>query len=484
MSTAQDQLRKSADPCDSVQDQTRQLLEENWSNFQEQVADGKELLVRMEEEETELTELEGELAGDVSFASAARLQLIADESLLQRAFLPSLVERLTAHSKLAQTNSLATHTLTLINSLLGLHSTISTVSNHTTAGSLPLAVASLRELQSALTRGAEPWIESTDAWNVLRRWAADEQLRLEGSVAGALDGCFEFSPTTSTAGTTLALRSSIAAAPRGEELSVPVLLQALEDVFVMGGAGKKVDTQLARVSRQLLKYFVVPFLETNGRPNDDGKLEIVYAEERGAWTATIRPRSTESEGEAPDKDPLKEIATLLTFFATHTHLFPPSPYAANFTANLTPTIQALVISSHLAPSLPATIDLISPYLSTLAAASTFESSFLATSGYFAFLPKESHGQMREEGKVIQSWVERVDKHWAGKVGDAALEKVREEFVKGDWEGEMMDVEVEIEGEGGRTKMVKEQMLVSARSKELVRVADEVLDKAIAVGSPE
>lgn len=391
---------------------------------------------------------------------------------------------MTAHSKLAQTNSLATHTLTLITSLLALHTTISTVSNHTTAGSLPLAVASLRELQSALTRGAEPWIESTDAWNALRRWGADEQLRLEGSVAGALDGCFEFSPTTSTAGTTLTLRSSIAAAPRGEELSVPVLLQALEDVFVMGGAGKKVDAQLARVSRQLLKYFVVPFLETNGRPNDDGKLEIVYAEERGAWTATIRPRSTESEGEAPDEDPLKEIATLLTFFATHTHLFPPSPYAANFTANLTPTIQALVISSHLAPSLPATIDLISPYLSTLSAASTFESSFLSTSGYFAFLPKESHGQMREEGKVIQSWVERVDKHWAGKVGDAALEKLRQEIVKGDWKGEMMDVEVEIEGEGGRTKMVKEQMLVSVRSKELVRVADEVLDKAIAVGSPE
>lgn len=393
---------------------------------------------------------------------------------------------MTAHSKLAQTHSLANHTLTLINSLLALHTAIATVSNHTTAGSLPLAVASLRELQSALTRGAEPWIEHTDAWNALRRWAADEQIRLEGAVAGALEGCFEFSPTTTTAGTTLALRSSIAAAPRGEELSVPVLLQALEDVFVMGGAGKKVDAQLARVSKQLLKYFVVPFLETNGRPDSDGKLDIVYAEERGAWTATIRPRTTVSssaEEEGADSNPLKEIATLLTFFATHTHLFPPSPYAANFTANLTPTIQALVIASHLAPSLPNSIDLIPPYLNTLAAASTFESSFLATSGYFAFLPKESHGQMREEGKVIQSWVERVAKHWAGKVGDGALEKVREEIVRGEWEGEMRSVEVQVEGDGGRMRTVKEEMLVSSRSGEIVKAAEKVLDRAVAVGAP-
>ena len=383
------------------------------------------------------------------------------------------------HSRLAQTNSLATHTLLLIESLLALHSSILAVSNHTTAGSLPLAVASLRELQSALTRGAEPWIEQTDAWNALKRWAADEQVRLEGSVAGALDGCFEFSPTTTTAGTTLALRSSIAAAPRGELLSVPVLLQALEDVFVMGGQGKRVEAQLARVSKQLLKYFVVPFLETHGRPDSDGQLDIAYAEERGVWTATIRPRPSASRG--PAEDPLKEIAILLTFFAKHTHLFPPSPYAANFTANLTPTIQSLVVSSHLAPSLPASIDLISPYLNLLAAASTFESQFLSSAGYFAFLPKETHGQPREESKVIQSWVERVDKHWAGKVGDAALERVRDEIMRGDWSGEKMELEVEVEGEGGRMTKAKDKVLVSTRSKEIVSAADEVLDRAIAVG---
>lgn len=41
------------------------LLEDNWSEFQEQVADGKELLARMDEEQSELRDIESELDGEV-----------------------------------------------------------------------------------------------------------------------------------------------------------------------------------------------------------------------------------------------------------------------------------------------------------------------------------------------------------------------------------------------------------------------------------
>lgn len=395
--------------------------------------------------------------------------------------IPTLIDRLTAHSSLAQTYSLSTHTLALLNTLLGLHTSISTVSNHITAGALPLAVAAVRELQSALTRGAEPWIEDTDAWKSLRRWAADEQIRLEGAVLGTLEACFDFTPSPGMAGATLRLRSSIAAAPKGEQLAVPVLLQALEDVFVLGGAGKKVDGHLARVAKHLLKYFIVPYLEANGQPTGGTQLEIVYGEEPGAATATLQPCA--SSPTMSEESPLTAISTLLTFFASHTTLLPPSPYAASFTANITPIIQQLVISAHLQPSLPSTIDQLAPYLPLLSAAASFESSYLVSSGYFAFLPKDSHGQMREEGKVIQSWVDRVDRHWAKKVGDRALERVREEVRQSDWEAEKRNVQIDVEGDvPGEMHVITEPVLVSVRTKAIVEAAEEVLKESMAVAS--
>lgn len=49
-----------------LQHETRELLESHWSQFQEQVADGKELLARLDEEKDELHGLEQELRGEVS----------------------------------------------------------------------------------------------------------------------------------------------------------------------------------------------------------------------------------------------------------------------------------------------------------------------------------------------------------------------------------------------------------------------------------
>lgn len=392
-----------------------------------------------------------------------------------------MIDRLTAHSSLAQTYSLSTHTLALLTTLLGFHTAISIVSNHITAGALPLAVAAVRDLQGAITRGAESWIEETDAWKSLRKWAADEQIRLEGAVLGTLEACFDFTPASGTTGATLKLRSSIAAAPKGEQLAVPVLLQALEDVFVLGGAGKKVDGLLARVAKHLLKYFIVPFLEANGQPSSLSQVEIVYTEDMGAAVATLQPRTAEPPGQG--EGPLDSIAKLLTFFASHTTLLPPSPYAASFTANLTPVVQQLVISAHLQPSLPATIDRLGPYLPLLSAAESFEAGFLVSNGYFAFLPKDSRGQMREEGKVIRSWVSKVDKQWAKKFGDRALSRVRDEIRQFDWEADKMIVEVEVEGdEPGTTHTITEPMLISKRVKTIVTTAEELLNESMAVAS--
>lgn len=378
---------------------------------------------------------------------------------------------------MAQSYSLSTHTLTILTSLLSLHNAVSTVSSHTTAGSLPLAVAALRDLQGALQRGAAPWIEQTDAWNALRRWGSDEQTRLEAAILGAFEACFEFVGTPEVIGTKLTLRQSVAAAPRGELLDVPVLLQALEDVFVLGGGGKKVDAQVARVAKHMLKYMITPFLEVNGRPDSVQRFEFVYEDQPGAKIATLQARATSTDG---PQDPLASVSEFLAFFAKNTTLLPPSPYAASFTANLTPIIQQQVISLHLAPSLPAAIGQLASFLPTVTSASAFEATFLPSSGYFAFLP---HGRVREEARVVQSWVDRVDKHWAKKVGDAALERVREQIRTQDWQGERVDTDVEVDTDvPGQKHTVKEPVLVSNKSKTIVKVADDLLSESLDVAS--
>ncbi|KAM0787866.1 hypothetical protein ACM66B_003918 [Microbotryomycetes sp. NB124-2] len=461
----------------TINDQTRVLLEDNWQPFQEQVADGKELLARMDEEQQELADVQQQLDGER---------------------LPTLVDKLTAHSQLAQSYSLTTHTLTILTSLLSLHSAVSTVSSHTTAGSLPLAVAALRDLQSALQRGAAPWIEQTDAWSALKRWGADEHTRLEAAILGAFEACFDFVATTSpSSGTTtttqfegskLTLRSNVAAAPKGELLDVPVLLQALEDVFVLGGGTKKVDAQVARVAKHMLKYFITPYLEANGQPSSSSKFDIIYEDVPGAKTATLTKRVFDKDDTpaltSAAEDPLAVVADFLTFFAKNTTLLPPSPYAASFTANLTPIIQQLVISSHLVPSLPSTINELTSFLPTVLAASSFEAKFLPSAGYFAFLPKDSRGRVREEAKVVQSWVDRVDKHWAKKVGDTALERVRRQVQLQDWnEKEIVNVNVMIETDvPGQMQEIQEQEPVSKSLKEVVEVGRALLNEAVAVAS--
>ncbi|KAK4048008.1 ribosome biogenesis protein ytm1 [Microbotryomycetes sp. JL201] len=461
----------------AINDQTRVLLEDNWQPFQEQVADGKELLARMDEEQHELADVEQQLNADN---------------------LPTLVDKLEAHSQLAQSYSLTTHTLTILTSLLSLHQAVSTVSSHTTAGSLPLAVAALRDLQSALQRGAAPWIEQTDAWTALKRWGADEHTRLEAAILGAFEACFEFVATSAQhsssslgssaspdyQGSKLTLRANVAAAPKGELLDVPVLLQALEDVFVLGGGTKKVDAQVARVAKHMLKYFITPFLEANGQPSTTVRFDIVYEDVPGAKTATLTPRLSSETSTSGPEDPLAVVAEFLTFFAKNTTLLPPSPYAASFTANLTPSIQQLVISSHLAPSLPSTITELSSFLPTVLAASSFEAKFLPSAGFFAFLPKDSRGRVREEAKVVQSWVDKVDKHWAKKVGDTALERVRRRIQLQDWNvQEIVRVKVRVETDvPGQTQEIEEHVPVSAGLKQVIAVAGDLLREAAAVAS--
>ncbi|KAK4053248.1 ribosome biogenesis protein ytm1 [Microbotryomycetes sp. JL221] len=462
----------------SINDQTRVLLEDNWPQFQQQVANGNELVARMEDEQNELADVESQIDGDR---------------------LPNLVEKLTAHSQLAQTYSLTTHTLTILTSLLSLHNAVSTVSAHTTSGSLPLAVASLRDLQSALQRGAAPWIEQTDAWTALRRWGEDEQQRLEAAILGAFEACFEFVQVTSTdsqnsfGGAKLTLRSNVAAAPKGDLLEVPVLLQALEDVFVLGGGTKRVDAQVARVAKHMLKYFVTPLLEANGQPDSTTSFDIIYEDDvQGAKIAILRKRSKSDDDDNKinqDKDVLTILADFLTFFSKHTTLLPPSPYAANFTANLTPIIQQLVISSHLVPSLPSTISSLSSFLPTVLNASAFERDFLPSNGYFAFLPKDSRGRVRDEARVIQSWVDKVDRHWAKKVGDSSLEKVRSKVKNVEWDKtSLVNVKVEIlvddseEGLEKATQMIDETEPVSNQIKDVIEVAQSLIKEAMAVAS--
>jgi hypothetical protein len=91
--------------------------------------------------------------------------------------------------------------------------------------------------------------------------------------------------------------------------------------------------------------------------------------------------------------------------------------------------------------------------------------------------------MREEGKIVQTWVGKVDKHWAKKFGDQALDRVREQVRESDWEGEKMAVEVEVEGaESGTPHKISELMLVSTRAKTIVQTAEEVLNESMAVAS--
>lgn len=285
-----------------------------------------------------------------------------------------------------------------------------------------------------MSEGADDWIEQLDSWRSLVKWASEEEVRLEGSLVGALEACFEFQGTAE--GAKLVLKSRMTAAPQGKELDLMVVMTSLEEMLAR--SGKSINSHLARIAKQMMKYFLGPLFEADGRATTmKGRLGITYSSaEEGSSTATRG--FTEQSGSLLD-----EVKSFLTWFGAHSPLLPPSPYAAIFTAQLTPSIQSLVVSLHLIPSLPASISLLPEYLETLSSAATFESEFLVSSGYLSFLPAGEE-TIREEGRVIGEWMERVDQHWARKVGDSALEEVRELILTNDWKAEMVDIEIPVE----------------------------------------
>ncbi|SCV74369.1 BQ2448_6801 [Microbotryum intermedium] len=468
-----------------VNNQTRELLEHNWGPFQEQVADGKELLARIEEEEHEL--------------DALQLQIDRED-----AFLPGLIEQLTSHSKLTRAHQLNLYTIQLVTTLLELHTAVAALSELITHGALPSAVPALQALRSHVSRGVESWIASTEAYIVLRRWSLDEHVRLEGALAGSLDACFEFSSPSGTEGDattttawTLNLRNAISAAPKGDHIAVEELWTSLEHVYAMGREGepiqRTVDTHLTRIAKQTIKYIVTPYLESNGAGKR--KTELIYSdvgELDGAITISLQPVADE-QGAPLVEECLKDLGAFLAFFGQHASLLPPSPYASKFTQHLTPTLQSLVVSLHLLPSLPSTSAQLESYLSILEAARSFEADFLDSNGYFSFLPPNA-GPEVEERRVVQDWIERVDRHWAKFVGDQALVDARKAIISDEeWMGEKKDVEVELEDvsieEGGegvakiRPPTQTEQYLVSKRCEAILEVAQRVVQQAMNVASP-
>lgn len=347
----------------------------------------------------------------------------------------------------------------LVSALLAFHSTVAALSEATTAGDLPKAVQELRSVSRAVEVGAEEWIEQTDLWKALIRWAADEEARLEGALQTAVEACFEIEVPTKDNGQTaqLVFRERVPAAPNGPELEVRTLLQGLEDLAAITGRKDQSDTILVRFAKQILRHFIAPFLEANGpRPGDTAfaksRCEFVLdptAPDTGISRMTLRPSSSSGD------DAIEGLSKFLAFLADKSSLFPlsidevPSKQAAMLTAHLTPSLQSHVISSHLMPSLPASVTALDAYTSVLAKATAFEADFLPSHGLFAFLPASLRrdGHEVEEQRVIRSWAARVPHHWARHVGDSALARVRNSVKSWDWgAGEVVDVEVREEEE--------------------------------------
>ncbi|GAA5901340.1 hypothetical protein JCM5296_006764 [Sporobolomyces johnsonii] len=426
---------------DSVNDQTLHLLKDKWDDFEGQLTQGDELLQRLGAEEDELKALESEMDGP-------------------DALLPPLIAQLESHQSLSRAHALAAHSVTLLSSLLSFHRTISALSSSITSGHLfPTALEAVKSVTSAVEEGAEEWVEETEVWKALVKWAGEEESRLESALQGAVEGCFDFSTDKAAATSTLTLRTQIAAAPSGPQLSLLDLLQGLEDLASLTGRPERVKALLAGVVKQLLRSFVAPYLEANGAPAKEGDaedevkrtMEFGYpaSNEEGAHTVILRPASDSTS--LPD--PIAALETFLTFFTSHSSLFPtpPSRHTSIVSAHLTPPLQSHLISAHLTPSLPASTSSLTPYLALLARATTFEATFLPSLHLFAFLPSSSQhdGHEPDEQRILRTWSASVPSHWARSVSDRALARVRGAVKSWDWGsegGEEVEVEVREEEE--------------------------------------
>lgn len=345
------------------------------------------------------------------------------------------------------------------------------------------------QAQRAVTRavevGADEWIEDTDVWKSLIRWAAEEESRLEAALQGAVESCFQVQPASTANGRVarLTLCERVPAAPNGPEIPVEALLRGLEDLAVITGRKDQSDAILVRVAKQLLRHFIAPFLEANGPPRSAGASKprldfVVSSDPSRAGEHSMSLQTAEGDG----AEAIEGLSVFLDFVTKRSSLFPTSPsditnkHAAVFTAHLTPSLQSHVISSHLTPSLPISIESLDEYMATLATANAFESDFLAAHHLFAFLPPSlrREGREVEEQRVIRSWATRVPHHWARHVGDAALARVRTSVKSWDWgAGEMVEVEVKEE----------EEMLGLLLGLGLVDPEDEAAVSAAAAGDP-
>ena len=399
--------------------------------------------------------------------------------------MPGLVSHLENQQALAAAHLLTTTSVALLSALLAFNTTVAALSDATGAGDLVAAVQAQRAVTRAVEVGADEWIEDTDVWKSLIRWAAEEESRLEAALQGAVESCFQVQPASTDNGRVarLTLCERVAAAPNGPEIPVEALLRGLEDLAVITGRKDQSDAILVRVAKQLLRHFVAPFLEANGPPRSAGASKprldfVVSSDPLRAGEHSISLQTAEGQG----AEAIEGLSVFLDFVTKRSSLFPTLPsdttskHAAVFTAHLTPSLQSHVISSHLTPSLPISIESLDEYMATLATANAFESDFLAAHHLFAFLPPSlrREGREVEEQRVIRSWATRVPHHWARHVGDAALARVRTSVKSWDWgTGEMVEVEVKEE----------EEMLGLLLGLGLVDPEDEAEVSAAAAGDP-
>ncbi|GAA5914746.1 uncharacterized protein JCM6883_001077 [Sporobolomyces salmoneus] len=451
---------------DLVNDSTLSLVQDKWETFTDQYSQGNRLISRLNSEEQELSSLE--------------------LSLSDSTFLPPLISHLSTHQTLLAAHSLSTHTVTLLSSLLSLHESISLLSDSITSGQLyPLALEHLELSIQAVEKGAEEWIEETQVWKGLVKWQSDEQSRLETILQNTFESAFEFSlphPSTSTSTSTdsttttsLTMNKRLKAAPNGPELSLFEVLKALDEVSQLTGTGKqssKVEGLLARVSKQVLRSFIAPFLESNGTveweneaeetswSNKKEKLVFSYPEStsEGVHKVILGSTNSQEEEEEVNSDPIEELSRFLQFFTTHSSLFSsPDPttsrYTSYFTASLTPSLQSYLITSHLVPSLPSSTTHLTSYLSLLSRSTSFESTFLPSLNLFAFLPPSSSSSQNsttEESHILSTWARSLPQHYARALGEKALARVRNQVKNWDWAnpngGEMVEVQVREEEE--------------------------------------
>lgn len=326
--------------------------------------------------------------------------------------------------------------------LSSLHTNISTLSAHTTSGALPAAVSALHSTRQNIQSNVPRWITETEAWKSLIRWANEEDERLQGALVGALEACFSFEKTEGGYGK-LVIHESVEAAPNGELLKIRTVLDTLDQLLKMSKVAKTIDGHLARISKQLLKYFIVPFLE--GNQNQNTTLDFTYSSESRSHTVILERTTSKVTS------PIPSLETFLTYFANKSTLL-HSKFSSMITLNLTPSIQSHIIALHLHPSLPLSISAVDDYFPLLELATQFESTYLVQGGYLSFLPAGEE-RSREEGNVIQEWIERVDSHWAKAMGDQALDSIRVAIKAGSFEGEVVEIEVE-DGEEWEEQIVE------------------------------